>query len=86
MDCDTGHGGALIEGIPNPYTNLTISECKQACIDQEDCEGFIRSAQCWLRTNIDLTTCNPTDKYTTYVKGEGKVWYFLQIKIKFSRI
>ena len=82
MDCDTGHGGAHIEDIPEPFTNLTLSECKEACIDHEGCEGFIREAKCWLRTNIDIPSCDSDPKYTMYVNVEGKVWCLLQIKIK----
>ena len=63
LDCYEGKGGDPLG--PEPFsTNLSLEQCRDACDQDNQCQGIIRKASdqqeqgfCYKRTNLQLGNC-----------------------------
>jgi len=72
-DCYEGAGGEAIQ--PDPYDeNMSLQECKDACLQNSQCVGIIRktsdgseSGICYLRKGITIESCDKRTEWTLHM-------------------
>jgi len=76
-DCYFGHGAVAIlaTGYDPVAQHATLSHCQATCLEQPDCEAVVMhdvlnggQPNCWLRKNIDLSSCSDMDDATVWFR------------------
>ena len=76
-NCWEGNGADNL--LPEPYSNsLSLPDCKDACELDESCEGIVIKrgeeslGPCFMRKNIQLSSCRDYQPYDLYLKPTGR--------------